>query len=133
MSKSNFLPPFWLKTSKISLYRPENTIFSYPYILKSICLSLLIFLTVLDIGLGMLCMNFHQLGIKTEEIMLNRQKDVEKTKKLYTPQIVTINLVHPVRGARAPYITKSISLQIRNPNLYSRKVSERQLAQIIFV
>jgi len=36
-------------------------------------------------------------------------------------------------GARAPYITKSISSQIRNPNLYSRKVSERQIAQIICV
>jgi len=36
-------------------------------------------------------MNFHQLEIKTEEIMQNRQKHVEKRKKLYTPQNFTIN------------------------------------------
>jgi len=74
------------KNLKISNFRPENTLFSYPYILKSICFSLFIFLTVIDMGLGMLCMNCHQLDIKTEEIMQNRQKEVEKRKNLHTPQ-----------------------------------------------
>jgi len=41
-------------------------------------------------------MNFHQLEIKTEEIMQNRQKDVDKPKKLYTPQKFTTNLVHHI-------------------------------------
>jgi len=46
-------------------------------------------------GLGM---NFHQLDIKTKEIMQNRQKEVEKTKNLCTPQKFTIKLVHPVHA-----------------------------------
>ena len=72
------MTPNFSENLQISHFRPENTIFSYPYILKSICVSLFIFLTVIDIGLGMFCMNFHQLDIKTEEIMQNRQKEVEK-------------------------------------------------------
>ena len=72
----------------------------------------------------------NQLELKTKEIMQNRQKEVEK-RKTYIPLKNYHQLGAP--GARAPYITKSISLQIRNPNLYLRKVSERQLAQIIFV
>jgi len=60
------------------------------------------------------------LETKTEEIMQNRQKEVEK---LIYPSKIYHQLGAP--GVRAPYITKSI--------LYSRKVSERQLAQMIFV
>jgi len=59
-------------------------------------------------GLGM---NFHQLDIKTKEIMQNRQKEVGKL--IYRSKIYH-QLGAP--GARAPYIAKSISLQIRNPN-----------------
>jgi len=100
--------------------RPENTIISYPYILKSICVSLLIFHTVLAIGLDIVCMNFHLLELKTKEIMQNRQKEVEK-RKTY----ILLKIYHKLGapGARTPYITKSISSQIRNPNLYSKNIS----------
>ena len=43
-----------------------------------------IFHTVLDIGLGIVCINFHSLELKAEEIMKNRQKEVEK-RKTYIP------------------------------------------------
>jgi len=62
--------------------------------------------------------------------MQNRQKEVEK-RKTYIPLKIYHQFGAP--GARAPYVTKSISSQIRNPNLYLGKVSERQLAQIISV
>jgi len=85
---------------------------------------------VLDTALSMICMNFHQLERKTKEIILNRQTDVEKLKK-YIP-LKSLPLIW-CTGARAPYITKSFFLQIQNPNLYSGKVRDRQLAQIIVV
>ena len=82
---------FLSENLQISHFWPENTTISYPCILKSISVSLSIFHTVSDIGIGIVCINSHQLEIKTEEIMQNRQKEVEK-RKTYIP----LNLVHPV-------------------------------------
>jgi len=50
-------------------------------------------------------------------------------KNLYSPQKITINLVHPVH---AHHISQNQFLR-RFGNLYSRKVGEFQLAQITFV